>query len=1234
MRIVLDLQGAQTESRFRGIGRYSMSFAHAVVRNRGDHEIILALSGLFPETIDPIREAFKGVLPPQAIQVWNASGPVREDHEGNRVRREHAEEVRERFIASFAPDFVHVSSLFEGYVDDAVTSIGEHHATAPISVSFYDLIPLLNPAHYLDPHPRYSSYYRRKIRNLGRANLLFAISEFTRQEALESLAFAPEQVVNVSSAVEPTFARLDVPAEEVAVLRQQLGIRGGFVLYAGGADERKNLPRLIEAYSALPLELRDRFQLVLAGRMPAAHVEALQRVALDEGIPEQQVVFTGYVSEPDLLRLYNLCDLYVFPSWHEGFGLPALEAMACGAAVIASNTTSLPEVIGDPRGLFDPMDVRSIASKMRSVLEDAGLRASLREAAVEQACKFSWDETARTAIAAWEHASASCAGVAPARSGASHAATCPSIRAESALGATDDLAHELDPSGFGPGGERQLLLDISELHSRDSATGVQRVVRNYMAWLLKRPPKGFRVELVYASVEGPYYYARRFRSRWSDEIEVDDAPMQWQPGDVFFGLDMQHHVQLAHADLYKRMRAAGVMVKFLVHDLLPIEFPEHFADPALKSLHERLMTLIAACDGAICVSKATADAFARWAADAGLELAPGFELNYVHNGSDLDRSGPGTPISQEPEFLHHLRVRPTFLVVSTLEPRKRQDQVLDAFDLLWKKGVDANLVLVGPQGWNVDGLVERILTHREYATRLFWLHGIDDATLAAVYAASTCLLAASVNEGFGLSLVEAARHGVPVLARDIPVFREVGGNFAEFFEGDTGADLAEAIQGWMEFSDSCKAREPVRVDWPTWEISAERLKSALLCEMAPSRQILVDVSELVVQDARSGIQRVVRSVLQAWLQAPPDGYRIEPVYASMDIGYRYARAFLRNMGHCTDDLRQEEPVHFSAGDIFFGLDLQPIVVVAQRDFYRHLRDAGVWTEFMVYDLLPIELPDCFPQGSAEGFERWLDVVAEADAITCISRAVAESAERWIRARLPAATSRLPRIRWNHIGADLENSMPSRGLPPDYEVALKAIRASQSFLMVGTLEPRKGHQQVLEAFEKLWSAGDTIQLVIVGKPGWMVDQLADRVRGHAELGSRLFWFDGASDEYLERIYDACTCLIVASYGEGFGLPLIEAAQHAIPILARDLSVFREVAGKHAFYFQADAAQELADAILAWRQLYSEGRAPVSTGIPVLTWAESSARLLQMVIEGASAVRGRHPDVKQRSGLVER
>lgn len=402
MRIVIDMQGAQTESRFRGIGRYTMAFAHAIIRNRGEHEVILVLNGLFSDTIEPIRVAFQRVLPQKNIQVWYAPGPIKEEQSGNETRREVAELIREAFIASLQPDIVHIPSLFEGYVDNAVTSISHFDKKTIVSVTLHDLIPLLSPDQYLKPNPRYSAYYYRKLESLKKASLFLAISESSKKEIIDCLNVDEATVINTYEGVDPHFRILDAEKLSSQSLLDKFGVNKPFILYTGGSDERKNLPRLIQAYASLDKELRKKYQLVFAGKMPESDVARFKAIATRCNLQPHELIFTGYITDDELVIFYNLCKLYVFPSWHEGFGLPALEAMACGALVIGANTTSLPEVIGLDAALFDPFDVVAMTGKINHALTDGEFRQQLHDHVLKQIKKFSWDITAQLAINTWE----------------------------------------------------------------------------------------------------------------------------------------------------------------------------------------------------------------------------------------------------------------------------------------------------------------------------------------------------------------------------------------------------------------------------------------------------------------------------------------------------------------------------------------------------------------------------------------------------------------------------------------------------------------------------------------------------------------------------------------------------------------------------------------------------------------------------------------------------------------
>jgi len=202
------------------------------------------------------------------------------------------------------------------------------------------------------------------------------------------------------------------------------------------------------------------------------------------------------------------------------------------------------------------------------------------------------------------------------------------------------------------------------------------------------------------------------------------------------------------------------------------------------------------------------------------------------------------------------------------------------------------------------------------------------------------------------------------------------------------------------------------------------------------------------------------------------------------------------------------------------------------------------------------------------------------------------------------------VNWFHLGADPEIDQSGPLAPHKANLEeFKILASKPSFLSVGTLEPRKGHEQVLDSFEQLWEQGIDINLVFVGKQGWKVESLINRLKNHPEKSRRLFWFDGISDLHLNEIYQTCSCLIAASEGEGFGLPLIEAAHHGIPILARSIPVFHEVAGPNAFYFEGKHPQHLASAVQEWLQLSSKNKLVSSKDLPWLTWAQSAKRLEQ-------------------------
>jgi glycosyltransferase involved in cell wall biosynthesis len=176
------------------------------------------------------------------------------------------------------------------------------------------------------------------------------------------------------------------------------------------------------------------------------------------------------------------------------------------------------------------------------------------------------------------------------------------------------------------------------------------------------------------------------------------------------------------------------------------------------------------------------------------------------------------------------------------------------------------------------------------------------------------------------------------------------------------------------------------------------------------------------------------------------------------------------------------------------------------------------------------------------------------------------------------------------------------------------KTNDVFLMVGTIEPRKGHSFVLQAFEALWEEVDTTaSLCIIGREGWDVGDFVAGLKCHRELGKRLLFLYSAPDSELRDAYNNSTALIQASEGEGFGLPLIEAAQYGLPIICTDIPVFREIASKHVIYFERGRIESLKKCITDFLVMKENESIPDSSKIPMLTWEQSAENLFAILTD---------------------
>jgi len=351
MRIALDTQS--TLGRKTGIGLYAVNLLDALWRVAPHHEYV-ELS-------------------------WGRSHELRTDQ---RLRWQQVE-VPRRARAAHA-DLLHVPGFDAPW-----------WKSCPVVLTVHDLIGMLFPQN-LPPVARF--YWSHWLPwSVRRADRIIADSEHTRRDIVRLMHIPADRITVIPLGVDRHFRPLEDPVS-LNSLRQKYALPSNIILYLGTLEPRKGLDTLVVAYATLADKIPH--ALVIAGKR-GWYTEALFRQVRESGL-EARVHFTDYIPDADMPGLLNLADVFVFPSRYEGFGLPPLEAMACGTPVITSNASSLPEVVGAAGLQVPPDDVAALAQAIRRVLEDAALRARLRADGLARATSFTWEETARRTVQVYE----------------------------------------------------------------------------------------------------------------------------------------------------------------------------------------------------------------------------------------------------------------------------------------------------------------------------------------------------------------------------------------------------------------------------------------------------------------------------------------------------------------------------------------------------------------------------------------------------------------------------------------------------------------------------------------------------------------------------------------------------------------------------------------------------------------------------------------------------------------
>lgn len=746
MRILIDLQGAQNNSRTRGIGRFVRAFSRALLQHCDGHDIFVLVSELFPDQIDPLIRAFAGLIPPERVIRFTAPGPTAEVDgfvkPDNYWRLGASELLYEKFLADLDMDAVILCTLFEGAQDDSILVVPEADRRYVMAVVLHDLIPLTDPEQYINWAPS-RKWYDRKLASLRRADLLLSVSDSAKAEAVDLAHIDAGKVAVISSAVADELIALNSAPEDRQRLLDSLGIVRPFVMHMSAYEPRKNFDGLIRAFAALPALVRDAHQLVLVCKLNDDERAKLNRQIEQAALSPDAVILTNYVSDQAIMALFASCHLFVFPSFHEGFGLPALEAMRCGAPVIGSNLSSIPEVIGRTDALFNPHSTTDMARLIERALTDNAFLADLRRHGVQRAAGFSWERTAKRTIAAIEALHRR------------HQAASSLVEAVAQYESEQLISAIAKVEAAAPITEKDFTSTAIALAQNE---GVARLVRSQaragaeIIWRIEGPfDSSYSLALVNRETARALAALGHAPSLHSTEGGGD------YPANPTF--------LAAHGDLAALDRAASATPSSKAAIVSRNLFPPRVAD---------MMGRINALHGYAWEETGFPHAWVQHFnahLDLILVVSRHVEKILIDNGVRVPIAVTGNGvdhwerIAPNPAFRLSARTF-RFLHVSSCFPRKGVDDLLDAYGDAFSINDDVSLVIKSfdnPHNEVLEMIVRRQAGNPTFPHVVMLFEDFADSDLKSLYEQCDVMVAPSRAEGYGLPFAEAMLSGLPVI---------------------------------------------------------------------------------------------------------------------------------------------------------------------------------------------------------------------------------------------------------------------------------------------------------------------------------------------------------------------------------------------------------------------------------------------------------------------------------------
>lgn len=828
MKIGVDLKPFFTGSKYRGIGTYSRELIKKLT-NLDNHVEYHFLNMYTEYDNDPemnekcfLHNYFTG---PKIVDVG----------EQQLFRNENIENYREAQVKHFLQQSDIDVMLFTSPNEYGNLYKKEWFSEVFTVGILYDLIPLLFPEQCLF-NKVYSKDYNESLEFIKSLDLLLAISQSAKEDAVRLLGIPEEKIEVIYAGIDEDFKKL--PKVNIQKLKSKYNITDSFILFAGGIDFKKNIEGLIQAYTKLGKSIINRYQLVIVGKLSDDLVEKFLEIAKNNGV-ENRVLCIGFVPKQDLIELYNVAEMLVFPSLYEGFGLPVIEAMACGTRVVTSNCSSLEEIANGHATLVNPKSVKSITKGILEVINHPIESLTLAEMSIDYALGFTWDKVANLTFSAinnkyvrkekrsnyqFEIDDNILIKIAAlyADKGETFSYDMMNKLAKEMLGVQNESALPILK------GNVRVLYDVTvvrEWLEAKYSTGIGRVCSE----LYKELSQLANVVPIHVEGSKNKFKIRRVSMK---DYKIIDEEISISEKDIYFMPELHlREIQVAKNHPRARIfREKGVKSYAVLYDLLPLQFPHYFESKTAGSFHDYVVEMLENYDGILTDSKAVADDLIQYYHDkVKIELNHTVSIGYFHLGKNSFTKTNKDCCSIVLKNFFEQDI-PIFFMLGTIEPRKGHELVLNVFEKLWQEQKSYKLCIIGHMGWNMNKFIERLKNHSEINNRLLFVEAATDAEVSYAYQNSSVLIQASAGEGFGLPLIEAGEYNLPLLCSDIPVFHEVTEDNAIFFDRNNEESLEKMIEECVEKLDKDMMPSSKEIKGEKWSNVASKVNKMIINE--------------------------------------------------------------------------------------------------------------------------------------------------------------------------------------------------------------------------------------------------------------------------------------------------------------------------------------------------------------------------------------------------------------------